>query len=134
MTQDELKEMIAIAPAPSIPVMKFGDHWSGNEKQENANGFWQRLGRKYGFEWDSCEAAPGKGHTFFLATPAKPEETPEQRYEREVIEHKAYCDRIKPKKENYLTTKAFDADMAEWNMKVSCDAPNKPGYYRANND
>lgn len=24
--------------------------------------------------------------------------------------------------------------MAEWEMMRSCDAPNKPGYYRANND
>jgi len=28
----------------------------------------------------------------------------------------------------------YRKELAEWEMKRSCDAPNKPGYYRANND
>lgn len=28
----------------------------------------------------------------------------------------------------------YKAAMSEWDMMSSCDAPNKPGYYRANND
>ncbi len=38
---------------------------------------------------------------------------------------------------NRLYTEALERykkDLSEWQMKRSCDAPNKPGYYRANND
>lgn len=28
----------------------------------------------------------------------------------------------------------YQKALAEWKMMCSCDAPNKPGYYRANND
>lgn len=71
MSNDELEELKAIAREPSIPVMRFGDHWSGNEKQESANEFWKRLGKKYGFIWYSCSPSPDKGHRFFRAQPKK---------------------------------------------------------------
>jgi hypothetical protein len=29
---------------------------------------------------------------------------------------------------------AYKKALSEWDMKRSCDAPNPPGYYRANND
>lgn len=30
--------------------------------------------------------------------------------------------------------KQYERNLSEWQMARSCDAPNKPGYYRANND
>lgn len=64
MTQDEFEQIKAIAQQPATPVMKFGDYWSGNEKQESANDFWKRLGDKYGFEWDSAEGSGGDPKKF----------------------------------------------------------------------
>lgn len=93
--------------------------------------FWKRLGEKYGFVWDTVEPIAGKGYTFFKAT-ANP--TPMDKYEKDLKDHQDYCAKIKPKRESYLTEQAFNTDMSEWDRKVSMDAPNKPGYYRANND
>lgn len=67
MTAEEFERIKAIAQEPAIPVMKIGNYWSGNEKQDRANAFWQELGNKYGFEWDSAEGVPGKDPTFFTA-------------------------------------------------------------------
>lgn len=69
MTVEEFERIKAIAQRPSTPVMKFGDYVSGFDKQEDANSVWKELGNKYGFVWDSAEGAPGKGPTFFKATP-----------------------------------------------------------------
>jgi hypothetical protein len=41
---------------------------------------------------------------------------------------------IKPRRELFSREGDFNRAMAEWNMDLSCNAPNKPGYYRANND
>lgn len=68
MTQDEFDEIKSIAQ-DTTPVMKFGDYWSGMDKQERANAFWKILAAKYGFVWDSAEGVPGKGPTFFRAMP-----------------------------------------------------------------
>ncbi len=69
MTSEEFERIKAIAQAPSIPVMKIGDYFSGNEKQDSANNFWKDLGKKYGFVWDSAEGISGKGPQFFRAMP-----------------------------------------------------------------
>ena len=131
MTQDELNQMIAISQGKSMPVLMIGSVVTGGEKQESANDFWKRLGEKYGFIWDTAEPISGKGYTFFKAV-AKP--NPMEQYETDLKEHKEHCEKIKPKRENYLTKQAFSTDMSEWDRKLSMDAPNKPGYYRANND
>lgn len=34
----------------------------------------------------------------------------------------------------YMLSKKGKVSEGEWEMAFSCDAPNKPGYYRANND
>ena len=68
MTQDEFDEIKSIAQ-DTTPVMKFGDYWSGCDKQERANRFWKILADKYGFVWDSAEGIPGKGPTHFAARP-----------------------------------------------------------------
>lgn len=75
LTEDEFAEIRAIAQ-DSTPVMKFGDYWSGMDKQDRANAFWKLLAEKYGFVWDSAEGSPGKPVTFFLATPTRPKEEP----------------------------------------------------------
>jgi hypothetical protein len=70
LTEDEFNEIKSIAQ-DSTPVMKFGDYWSGMDKQERANEFWKILGKKYGFIWDSAEGISGKGPTHFKATPTE---------------------------------------------------------------
>lgn len=74
MTPDDYEVMKAIIKQEPIPVMKFGNHWSGMEKQEQANTFWKDLGDRLGFVWDSAESVPGKGVLFFKATPKNPEQ------------------------------------------------------------
>lgn len=73
LTTEEFEEIKSIAQ-DTTPVMKFGDYWSGMDKQERANAFWKLLGDKHGFIWDSAEPVAGKNHTYFKATP-KPEAT-----------------------------------------------------------
>ncbi len=131
MTKDELDQMIAISQGKSMPVLMIGNVITGGEKQESANDFWKRLGEKYGFLWDTAEPISGKEYTFFKAT-AKP--NPMEQYEKDLQEHIEYCEKIKPLREKYLTEQAFKLDMSEWDKKLHMDAPNKPGYYRANND
>jgi hypothetical protein len=41
---------------------------------------------------------------------------------------------IKPTRENFATDEEFQAQMREWKQSLSMDAPNEPGYFRANND
>lgn len=61
-----------------------------------------------------------------------------EQYEADVKEHEARCEREKPLPENYTDMAggelAYMAAFRAWQMMRSCDAPNKPGYYRANND
>lgn len=68
LSDDEFAEIKSIAQ-DSTPVMKFGDYWSGMDKQDRANAFWKLLGEKHGFVWDSAEGVPGKAITVFQATP-----------------------------------------------------------------
>lgn len=56
------------------------------------------------------------------------------RYNDELIEHQIYCDKIRPKRENFETQVEYDAAFSEWQKILFMDAPNEPGYYRANND
>lgn len=72
MTTDDYELMKAIIRQETIPVMKFGDVWTGMEKQEQANKFWKDLGARLGFVWDSAERCPGKDYLHFLATPCSP--------------------------------------------------------------
>lgn len=59
MTDEELDKMKSISQ-DNTPVMKFGSHWSGLDKQERANTFWKELADKYGFVWDSVGPIPGE--------------------------------------------------------------------------
>lgn len=61
--------------------------------------------------------------------------TPEmEEYYADLKKHKDYMTDIKPKREKFSDDNAFNKAMSEWSMANFCDAPNKPGYCRANND
>ena len=36
-------------------------------QQERANREWKKLGKKYGFKWDTVQSVPGKGQEYFTA-------------------------------------------------------------------
>jgi hypothetical protein len=40
----------------------------------------------------------------------------------------------KPKREHFDVESEYQRALDWWSTCLSCDAPNKPGYYRANND
>lgn len=130
MSQSEMDEIILINKNMP-PVMKIGNYISGMDLQERINDFWKYLGDLYGFDHMTVEAS-GKSNLHFLAEQKKVD--PMASYEAERKSHEAYCEQKKPKRENYLTEKAFTTDWAEWDRMRFMDAPNKPGYYRANND
>jgi len=66
-----------------------------------------------------------------------------ERYYEESAAHEKRCKECKPQKEDMdfvhpdngsFMEEKFNKAYSEWQMMWSCDAPNKPGYYRANND
>lgn len=56
------------------------------------------------------------------------------KYYADLKAHDEYCERVKPQAELFSSEKAYENALSEWRMMRSCDAPNEPGYYRANND
>lgn len=54
------------------------------------------------------------------------------KYEADLKKHEEYCKNTKP--DDFMDSSEYRKAMAEWEMMCSCDAPNKPGYFRANND
>lgn len=66
------------------------------------------------------------------------------RYQEDLKNHEEICERKKPKKSDfgfignmppdYEGLKAYENAYSNWHMMYCCDAPNEPGYYRANND
>lgn len=81
MTQSEMDDIIAINKS-QMPVMKFGDYWSGMDLQEKINHYWETLGNKYGFKHLTVEGS-ARGNLFFLAEP-KPIEVPKTQSEIEI--------------------------------------------------
>lgn len=57
-----------------------------------------------------------------------------QKYYADLKAHQDHCEKTKPKRKDYRSDDEFTRAQHEWDMKFFCDAPNKPGYYRANND
>lgn len=55
-------------------------------------------------------------------------------YEKSLAHHKMYYDARKPKREDFASDIAWHTAFNKWAMDESMSAPNKPGYYRANND
>jgi len=61
--------------------------------------------------------------------------TPEwQQYYLDLKAHEEKMEARKPKREDYRSDSEYNSACSEWHMAFFCDAPNKPGYYRANND
>jgi hypothetical protein len=88
-----------------------------------------------------------------METIAYPKGTTKEQWDRYESEMKAHDERVKrlqpdPAKYGFESSslenqggwtieggeQAFRRAVSEWEMMRSCDAPNKPGYYRANND
>lgn len=55
-------------------------------------------------------------------------------YRKDLKEHEDYMESIKPDPDDFENNQEYEKKLAEWKMALFCDAPNKPGYYRANND
>ena len=55
-------------------------------------------------------------------------------YEQEKREHDEYYARIKPKPEDFPAPEFYKVAFDQWSFDEAMSAPNKPGYFRANND
>jgi predicted TIM-barrel fold metal-dependent hydrolase len=66
MSPDELKEMLE-ACKPTPVMFLSGGVPMGRSQQENANDAWERLGKKYGFDYMSIRPVAGKDMSFFTA-------------------------------------------------------------------
>jgi len=59
-------------------------------------------------------------------------------YHSRKIRHEERCERERPRPEDFNDLNggeaAYNSAYRAWSMMASCDAPNEPGYYRANND
>ena len=55
-------------------------------------------------------------------------------YERDLKSHEERVKREEPIRNNFSTEQDFKTAWREWDKMRFMDAPNKPGYYRANND
>lgn len=63
--------------------------------------------------------------------------TTREQWERYYIErnaHERHCNIIKPNQENFDSYQEYITAYNEWCRKLHMDAPNKPGYFRSNND
>lgn len=69
-----------------------------------------------------------------LAGHPSEEWTAQDQYEKDLKEFEARMEEEKPRAQDYDNPEEFKKDMAAWEMALSCDRPNRPGYYRANND
>jgi hypothetical protein len=55
-------------------------------------------------------------------------------YEEEKSNWDKRMDEIKPKREDFESVEEYTKAYNAWHMMKFMDAPNPPGYYRANND
>lgn len=55
-------------------------------------------------------------------------------YEIERKAHEDHWQAKKPYRTQFATTAEYNKALSEWDMAYHCMAPNKPGYFRANND
>lgn len=81
MLRQEMDDIVAINK-DHLPVMKFGDNWTGLDLAEKVNKYWQKLGDKYGFKYLTVEPS-AKGELFFIAEP-KPIVKPKTQIEIEM--------------------------------------------------
>jgi hypothetical protein len=55
-------------------------------------------------------------------------------WRKDVEEFEAKMADRKPWRDDYDDEEKYKKALAEWEMALHCDRPNKPGYFRANND
>jgi len=66
-----------------------------------------------------------------------PKGTTEAQWKQYEADLKEFEERMllkKPEPQFYLDADKYDSDIRKWKMESLMDAPNEPGYYRANND
>lgn len=56
------------------------------------------------------------------------------RYHFDMKAHEEFYASIRPKTEDFPDYDSWNKALSKWLFNKACDAPNKPGYYRANND
>jgi len=67
LSKEDLEYLLdACKPIPYIIV----GHYVPTNPQENANRAWQKMGKKYGFIWDTARPC-GKGDNVVLAEPTE---------------------------------------------------------------
>lgn len=57
-----------------------------------------------------------------------------ENYEKDLLHHNEFWEAKKPNRDHYEDRLQYERDMSAWHRGYHMDAPNKPGYYRANND
>ena|SRR5664279_271440 len=100
MTQAEMDHIIDINKR-RMPVMMIGEVSFGNEVIEGINDYWQELGDKYGFKWNTVEGS-AKGKLFFLAEP-KPKVIPKTQAEIEIDKFNTLKKIVEHLESNYST-------------------------------
>lgn len=76
MTPEEMKDIQEIAKGRPAIMLQIP---SGMSQQEQANNYWETMGKKYGFKHMSVEQS-SRGNLFFLAEPC-PKEVPKTELE-----------------------------------------------------
>lgn len=56
------------------------------------------------------------------------------KYYADLKKHEDYMEAKRPKEADFADIALYRKAIDAWHMELFCDAPNKPGYYRANND
>ena len=82
MQQSEMDFILDINKHNSNTVMMIGGVDFSHNLTDAINAYWQELGDKYGFKWDTVEGS-AKGNLFFLAEP-KPKVIPKTQSEIEM--------------------------------------------------
>ena len=67
ITKQEMDDIIAIFES-QLPIVKIGNVTTGMDLTERINNYWEGLGNKYGFKFDSVEPS-SRGTLFILAEP-----------------------------------------------------------------
>jgi len=66
LSQDDLDQLLNASKAVPAVWLSGGQPMFGTP-QENANREWKRVGKKYGFIWDTAQPVVGKGQRFITA-------------------------------------------------------------------
>lgn len=123
-------------------------------KKENTMGIYLLSVDKKSIKAPDAETAKimaGDGWQLIVDSPYIPKELPKgttleqwERYAEDMERHEAHYRKSEPKKESFgfhsgmwpdeVSERKYDSAYSRWHMDYGCFEPNKPGYYRANND